>query len=66
MREWQQKKKAIERELKQEDIERRGIEKNEERDRREKEEEIAYQDSIKTQIMMNKHHNDKIKCFTRL
>lgn len=54
-------KKAIEREQKQEDIERRRIEKIEERDRREKEEEIAYQNSIKTQIMMNKHHNDKIK-----
>jgi hypothetical protein len=54
-------KKAIEKEQKQEDIERRKIEKIVERDRREKEEEIAYQNSIKTQIMMNKHHNDKIK-----
>ncbi len=35
--------------------------KNEERDRKEKEEEINYQNSIKTQIMMNKRHNDKIK-----
>lgn len=54
-------KKVIEKEQKQEDIERRRIEKIEERDRREKEEEINYQNSIKSQIMINKHHNDKIK-----
>ena len=54
-------KREIEKEQKQEDIERRRIEKIEERDRREKEEEINYQNSIKTQIMMNKHHNNKIK-----
>ena len=54
-------KKIIEKEQKQEDIERRRIEKIEERDRREKEEEINYQNSIKSQIMINKHHNDKIK-----
>ena len=54
-------KKIIEKEQKQEDIERKRIEKIEERDRREKEQEINYQNSIKTQIMINKHHNDKIK-----
>ena len=54
-------KKTIEKEQKQEDIERKRIEKIEERDRREKEQEINYQNSIKTQIMINKHHNDKIK-----
>ncbi len=37
------------------------MEKIEERNRREKEEEINYQNSIKTQIMMKKHHNNKIK-----
>lgn len=54
-------KKAIEKEQKQEDIERRRIEKIEEKNRRENEEEIKYQNSIKTQIMVNKHHNNKIK-----
>ena len=54
-------KKAIEKEQKQEDIERRRIEKIEERDRREKEEEAEYKNSIKSQIMINKHHNNKIK-----
>ena len=57
----EKEKKAIEKEQKQEDIERRRIEKIEERNRREKEEEDNYQKSIKTQIMMNKHHNNKIK-----
>ena len=54
-------KKAIEKEQKQEDIERRRIENIEERDRKEKEEEIAYQNYIKSQIMMNKHHNNKLR-----
>jgi hypothetical protein len=39
-------KKAIEKEQKQEDIERRRIEKFEERNRREKEEEINYQNLV--------------------
>ncbi len=62
MRKWQQKKKkTIDREQKQENIERQRIEKIEERNRRKKEEEINFQNSIKSQIMMNKHHNNKIK-----
>lgn len=54
-------KKAIEKEQKQEEIERQRIERIEERERREQEQEIQYQNSIKSQIMINKHHNNKIK-----
>jgi hypothetical protein len=54
-------KKAVEKEQKQEEIECRRIEKIEERGRRENKEEISYQNSIKSQIMMNKHHDNKIK-----
>ena len=56
-------KRRAAKEQKQEDIERQRIEKFEERGRSEKEEEVNHQNSIKTQIMMNKHHNDKIRIF---